>query len=247
MTEPVALEYAKGHSPWPRRVWCGIVLLMALSIGAGGWHWRQDILQHARAWYWQRQCAHFTLPPGEIMVESNYAGAAKLLADRPLDYAPIPDGAKRVIPAATHLDGALSSAPGVSRFSRTIFVHELTAAAAGSKPRLVMVEFDATPFRPLPAFDVRVLSKGSLFRLPAHVGVSMSSGMELNLGHPRDAMVRIYAGQPDPGDPSHFTIDYELWGQRDTFDGWLQADDEVKFKPRKRPVPPATASAGAIR
>ena len=36
---------------------------------------------------------------------------------------------------------------------------------------------------------------------------------------------RVYAGQPDPSDPSHFVIEIESGGRRHTVDGWLQDDD----------------------
>jgi len=42
---------------------------------------------------------------------------------------------------------------------------------------------------------------------------------------------RFYAGQPDPADPSHFTIDYDLNGQRGTIHGYLRNDDSIQLKP----------------
>jgi hypothetical protein len=43
---------------------------------------------------------------------------------------------------------------------------------------------------------------------------------------------RIFAGQPDAADPTHFTIRYEADGQERILDGWLQNDDSVKFQDR---------------
>jgi hypothetical protein len=55
-------------------------------------------------------------------------------------------------------------------------------------------------------------------------------------GYPRTApLVRIYAGQPDPGDPAHFTVRYQMWGQEDVLDGRLQDDDQVTLTPRHLP------------
>ena len=45
-------------------------------------------------------------------------------------------------------------------------------------------------------------------------------------------LFRIYAGQADPADPAHFTIDYERDGGRSTIDGYLREDDRVEFVPR---------------
>jgi hypothetical protein len=44
--------------------------------------------------------------------------------------------------------------------------------------------------------------------------------------------VRFYAGQLDPKDRSHFTIDYELNGARNVIDGWLTDDDFLRIRPR---------------
>jgi hypothetical protein len=42
----------------------------------------------------------------------------------------------------------------------------------------------------------------------------------------------VFAGQPDPSDPAHFTIGYQIWGQQDVLDGRLQDDDQVTLLPR---------------
>jgi hypothetical protein len=44
--------------------------------------------------------------------------------------------------------------------------------------------------------------------------------------------LRIFAGQPDANDRSHFTIDYTLGGKRNTIDGWLTDDDFLRIIPR---------------
>jgi hypothetical protein len=42
--------------------------------------------------------------------------------------------------------------------------------------------------------------------------------------------MRIFAGQPDPIDPSRFTIDYETSDGRRTIQGTLGSDDHVEMK-----------------
>ncbi len=44
---------------------------------------------------------------------------------------------------------------------------------------------------------------------------------------------KIFAGQPDPVDESHFTINCELDGQTAIIDGWLMPDDTVKLERRR--------------
>jgi hypothetical protein len=43
---------------------------------------------------------------------------------------------------------------------------------------------------------------------------------------------RLYAGQADPADPSHFTIAFEIGDHRDVLDGYLRDDDKVVLRPR---------------
>jgi hypothetical protein len=44
--------------------------------------------------------------------------------------------------------------------------------------------------------------------------------------------LRVFAGQPDPADPSHFTIAYDLDGRPGIIDGWLKPDGSVQLEPR---------------
>ena len=49
--------------------------------------------------------------------------------------------------------------------------------------------------------------------------------------------LRVYAGQADPNDPSHFTIAYDLDGRAGTIDGWLRDEG---------PAPPAGGRVGLL-
>ena len=51
-----------------------------------------------------------------------------------------------------------------------------------------------------------------------------------------DQILRLYAGQPDPKDPTHFTFGYSLDGRPGTFDAWLRADGRIAFSPRDGPA-----------
>jgi hypothetical protein len=50
--------------------------------------------------------------------------------------------------------------------------------------------------------------------------------------------VRIFAGQPDPADASHFTIRYQMWGREDIIDGRIDDQEQVSFRPRNPPTGP---------
>lgn len=58
-------------------------------------------------------------------------------------------------------------------------------------------------------------------------------------------LVRVYAGQADPADESHFTIEVEAAGERVVIDGWVRNDRivmEPRDTPATRPVPSSQAS-----
>jgi hypothetical protein len=47
----------------------------------------------------------------------------------------------------------------------------------------------------------------------------------------RPPPLTVFAGQPDPVDPTHFTVAYDIGGQGGIIDGWV-LDKEVVLKPR---------------
>jgi hypothetical protein len=57
---------------------------------------------------------------------------------------------------------------------------------------------------------------------------------------PASKALRVFPGQPDPLDESHFTIPYDAGGVTGTIDGWLQADDSVRLVVRDGPAAPPT-------
>lgn len=48
--------------------------------------------------------------------------------------------------------------------------------------------------------------------------------------------LRLFAGQPDPDDPTHFWYRYELNGQMGTVDAYLGDDDTLRFRIRDGPA-----------
>jgi hypothetical protein len=245
MTGPVTLDYAKGRSRWRKWVGRGIVLLMILGVVFAGWHWRRNISQHVMTWYWQEKCADFSMPPREIVLEMDPAGASALLIFRPGEYLTFSSGAGRHI---RPIDEFWVNCTGVtSKSSPGVFAHERTSrGSGGGKKRIVFVNIVSVYGRPILSFDV--LRPGHLARL-AEGSHSGANGADIGNGYlyATDQKLRVYAGQADMLDLSHFTFDYEQWGQRDTMDGWLEADDSITLKPRKPPVEPAAAQAEGVR
>jgi hypothetical protein len=57
--------------------------------------------------------------------------------------------------------------------------------------------------------------------------------------------MRLFAGQRDPSDPTHFTIAYQADGGSGTIDGWLRDDGTVILDRRRSVTPPPPPSAAS--
>ena len=111
-----------------------------------------------------------------------------------------------------------------------LFIHG-RRAATGQPPRVVIVGFDGPRFvwgdrRPV---WVRVIKEPGDLRAFAQLD-------HFNFETDPSLPVRLYAGEPDPADASHFTISYEAGGVPGTIDGWLRADDTVTLQVRDGPA-----------
>ena len=133
--------------------------------------------------------------------------------------------------------------PSSTAHSAMGFLHE--RLAANGTPRIIdtHVKFDGS--------NLEYSKHSESFRrAPIQIFSRSTSidGVFTRRGQPAEALnmpincgnIRIYAGQPDPVDHSHFTMKYEidnfpgtLYG---TIDGWLQNDDTVKMQFRDDPA-----------
>jgi hypothetical protein len=108
-----------------------------------------------------------------------------------------------------------------------IFLHE--RRAAGGTPRLVVIERDAGP--DCLAFSASVFEPAGVSRPLTAVPFGMSSDVGDTSTH---ADTRFFAGQPDPADPSHFTIRYVRAGATHLIDGYLLADNSIILTQRDK-------------
>ena len=107
-----------------------------------------------------------------------------------------------------------------------LFLHELRNGKGES--RLVAVENS-------PALAwVTVVAPGSMMREPKEVYAAQRALINSpELGYERKKII-VYSGQPDPTDPSHFTIDVQIAEKTYTIDAYLAADDAITFSTREK-------------
>ena len=125
--------------------------------------------------------------------------------------------------------------------STSIFLHERNRP--DGKTRLVAMfpinrRTDSTG-RSFIECAIFVFDPGTIFRRPVE-------SISLNSWHSLPAFgdtMKIYSGQPDPLDHSHFTIELKTFAERFICDGWLRNDDTVVLEPRPPvPIPVPTSS-----
>jgi hypothetical protein len=257
----ISLEYAKAPSRWPKRV---LRILLALLPVAGALAARQYgpyAWHQARLLYWQRKCLNFSMPTDAVVYEEEPTAAAQLL--RNPEYSPYilrreqDDKAPTAFIQAAALTphcwstvctiaripfwarGYVAGGPSIGGPASIIFLHE-RVSPSGHR-RLVCLGYlpVCNTFQPafIPGFDyvvcvVRPVTwTGQPVLAPPH-----GYAIEVKSSFPRHPpLVRVYAGQPDPTDSSHFTVRYRIWGQEDLLDGRLQDDDTITLTPRHPP------------
>jgi hypothetical protein len=111
----------------------------------------------------------------------------------------------------------------------TLFLHERTTPTS---KRTLLVGVDIAGWSrggPVVLFArCRTLAPAVPLRLPAQEKVDHPS---VHLSH-TEGTLRLFAGQPDATDASHFTIDYLLGDQKGVIDGWLKDDGSVLLERR---------------
>ncbi len=121
------------------------------------------------------------------------------------------------------------------------FLHELQAAD-GSR-RLIRIDYSQDLMDAGLRGSVNLIS--SIYRPVSWSAKIASPCSSTNIIIPEryeegstTANLRIFAGQSDPADPSHFTIRYQIWGLEDVIDGRLTGAETIVLTPRGHLRPP---------
>ena len=236
MDDAITLNYGRHPPKWRRKVLFGLLLIVVLAISADVWYWRGPIAHNMYGWYLQHKCISYRQPPTQIMVETDPISGDTLRSSRPGDYAMFGTITAWRIHSAEELQNKYFGMSGWT--GAAIFAHErISRGTRGGNRRLLLVSFDIHTYPKSMDLNTLVIDEGTFFRAPRSMA-SLGAWLGRDTSGLPDPKPCIFAGQPDPNDPSHFMFDYEEWGQRDTIDGWLEANDEVTYSPRHPPIPP---------
>src|SRR5260221_9085825 len=229
--QPKPLDYAPASD---RRRWgralrrfilATVVLLILLAVR----RWGPTYWERAQLLYWQHRCAIYVGDPQQ----------EPALGFSPNCWREYTNGPVRE-PGGRY-DGAEGTGDGPSNsmyflherskdgMSRIVAVH----AQRLSTTRLLTDPPDVLPVHEM-AFDYNVAGPMSWITRYGEDTGGTSSGRNIYLGPARVA--KVFHGQPDPVDPSRFTIRYELDGKSGVIEGWLETPDSLRLRVRDGPA-----------
>jgi hypothetical protein len=252
-SDPPPLSYAPPPMWHRRRLFRRIVLCLVLVAMAGaGTRWGPQYYRQGRLLYWQRKCMEYRAPADQVVYDRG-PGAAALLATSheyltlaaPSNL-PAPVGREPAC-LTSYQQGVGTPSPG----GGVLFMHTLRVPSGADRLVIVRSNFrHDTPPMFIPGFDLEVsVTELATWKSPPK---DVTGAMEIDVMSsilqtpPR---MRIFAGQPDPADPAHFTIRYEFNGKRFIADGHFKewpaigtgdpwATVGFTTRPENEPLPP---------
>ncbi|MEO6436232.1 MAG: hypothetical protein ABIP55_10810 [Tepidisphaeraceae bacterium] len=216
------LDYAK-RPPRRRRVLLFLVLL-ALAAAAV-----PLAINYTRALAYRFQvrrsydrCAEYAVAPSTLVYDESPSQA-----DSPIKVNRI----SRIPPLWT--DFCHAAGAGQIRSNGTLFLGE-RKSPSGDR---LLIGVDITGWSrggPVILYcNARTFFPASVLELP-HQTASLGTE-SINFG-PTEGLLRLFAGQADPNDASHFTVAYTLSNQAGVIDGYLQNDGSVVLELRRTPA-----------
>lgn len=214
--------------PLKGRLLMGGVLVIAVAVYFRG----PELWRQAQLIFYQQRCLNQNLPADRPVYEQRPAAARELVSR--YGYRAMSDGGAYYVDANWAGFNALLAPPGIAP-NATLYLHQ--RRTPDGEDRLVAVELlTVRSIGSARALDflVRVIEPGYL-SMPK----DLSAGGGLVLGRAivsAESTLRVFAGQSDPDNPSHFAIEYQEDDTRHrTIDGWLKNDGTVVLEPRDTP------------
>jgi hypothetical protein len=191
----------------------GAAAVIALSLV----RWMPQAWNHLAMLYWQRQCMDYGAPVDQVVYDQLVTAGLPTAAIVPTSW-------QSYYPRGSTL-GLVGSA--------TAFLHRRTDSNGAE--RLVVVDV-LPPIRSqgsLVCLQCRVFTPGTALSRPREGGRQMFNPVLDDRLVDFSTRIRVFTGQPDPADASHFTITIEVDGRMQTLDGWLTRNDYVRLEKRK--------------
>ena len=220
------LEYGS-VPPWHRRRSSRrvVALCFGLIVLSFCLRWGNIFVERVKARYWFGQCMTYQAPKGTVGLEPHSNGWAVWTPEPWTKF-------------CLHWSGSAPMTAG------TLFLHERKTRTGASR----LVAVDVVGFTGRGTVQVQ----SWVFAPPVSIAPARCKLAVFGvLGMPGDAMnLRIYAGEPDAEDSSHFVMKYEAGAKSGLIDGWLRDDETVVLELRDDAAAttrPDTTSRGAPR
>ena len=229
MTQPPTELHYEPRKSLVRRRWKRVVLMTLLvAIAFSLFWWRRTIqlyARHARVMYVQRQALDYTIDPDRIVYDER---PSAMLTDKggSIQLHPRANGENVMLWDPKVCDPLMGNVPpGILPKSprAMLFLHE-RATQSGRKLLLVVYATIEPPNQYHPTESLMFHMQELTPAVDWQHGIYPANG----LGTPltgldfadRNEKLRIYGGQVDPTDPTHFTMRYKLGDKEGIIDGW---------------------------
>jgi len=201
----IPLEYAKTAKPWRRlrRVLLVVVLVLAGLLAV---RWAPALRRNAELWWWQRQCLNYVAPP-------------RVVFDRGREDFAVAE-ADAAVPSAWREFYRVYSPPGFVSHGTAYLGERRDAQGRG---RLVAVDLMISLGDSAPVVVGRSFEPGNPLR-PAREIFARAEIL------PDFQPMRVWTGQGDSADSSHFTIAFlDTAGAARVLHGYLTDDGGIRF------------------
>jgi len=196
---------------WFRRTIRIIVLLgfaaAVYFLGPPTWRWMQFL-------FWQNRCLGYTAPRDHVVFDFD-------VAHRQLSYCD-------AVTAEARLQDFGGCSSGLT-FHGTLFLHEMRQPNGAREVVWADVGMWGAPTEES-SFSVQIGANDLNDYPPPYRKIP--SNMQSVAIPPSCRRFKVFAGQVDASNPSHFTFDYDTDGTRHTVDAWLNNQDQLLISPR---------------
>jgi len=233
----IPLQYAPGTPTRLRRIWrralrVALASTTGVLVALSAFWFVPEVVHHYRQVERWRKQGQAVTSPAQVVYDDDPARAVALLASAPASgYIPFPQGGTSRPGAVSWVNPAERSG-SIAIFYGSAFLHTRLPRCRDAREQLVEMDL--------------------ISRQEGDRGVTL--GFRVMLSHPRQGWggvtvsehrstmllpglnektnLRLFAGQADPGDRSHFTIRYEADQATGLVDGWLNTNAGVDLQVR---------------